>query len=353
MEGRRRSRRGKISEQTELSNPPIRRFSEKIKEPGKSVLYESAEGIRKGTGKPDEWRGNRIQEGKTKKRKVTEKTVDKKTFKIGYWNVAGLLNKDIEFWNCVKERDIIELVEIWIEEKQWKGIRGKLPQEFNWKCKYAVREKKKEGVIGGIITGVRKGIEKNEMEEEETFWQERRIKMQNEKWKILTVYSKEMKTLKEELEQRLKEEELQKLIIEGDFNARIGLEESDEEQEKKKDKVKNAEGKLLMELIEENGWNILNGNAEGGEEDEYTYVGPRGCTVIDYVITNYEAKEEVKRFQVGERIRPYAPNYRTLQSNKNERKAKKRGEGRRGYGWMKEKRNFKKKLIKSVLLRRE
>jgi hypothetical protein len=43
----------------------------------------------------------------------------------------------------------------------------------------------------------------------------------------------------------------------------------EEEWEKKiKDNVENAEGKRLMEWIEENGWEVLNGNKQGDEEGE-------------------------------------------------------------------------------------
>jgi hypothetical protein len=45
---------------------------------------------------------------------------------------------------------------------------------------------------------------------------------------------------------------------------------------KSKDKVENAEGKRLMEWIEENGWEALNGNKQGNEEgyffQEWTYI---------------------------------------------------------------------------------
>jgi hypothetical protein len=49
-----------------------------------------------------------------------------------------------------------------------------------------------------------------------------------------------------------------------------------------------------MEWIEENGWEVLNGNKQGDEEGEWTYVGSRGETVIDYAIVNEEAWERVE-----------------------------------------------------------
>ncbi|KAJ3660702.1 hypothetical protein Zmor_005140 [Zophobas morio] len=50
------------------------------------------------------------------------------------------------------------------------------------------------------------------------------------------------------------------------------------------------------------GWEILNGNKEGDEEGEWTYVGARGESIIDYGIVNEEAWEEIESFKVGERV---------------------------------------------------
>jgi hypothetical protein len=90
------------------------------------------------------------------------------------------------------------------------------------------------------------------------------------------------------------------MLIGGNFNGRIGergarnWEEEREERRgkrKSKDKVENVEGKRLMEWIEENGWEVLNGNKQRDEEGEWTYIGSKGETVIDYAIVNEEAWE--------------------------------------------------------------
>jgi hypothetical protein len=65
--------------------------------------------------------------------------------------------------------------------------------------------------------------------------------------------------------------------------------------------VENAEGKRLMKWVKENGWEALNGNKQGGEEGEWTYIGSRGETVIDYGIVNEEAWERVEKFRIKER----------------------------------------------------
>jgi hypothetical protein len=69
----------------------------------------------------------------------------------------------------------------------------------------------------------------------------------------------------------------------GDFNRRKGErgarnweEERGDGKRKSKDKMENAEGKRLMEWIEENGWEVLNGNKQEDEEGEWTYIDSRG-----------------------------------------------------------------------------
>ena len=53
-----------------------------------------------------------------------------------------------------------------------------------------------------------------------------------------------------------------------------------------KDEILNGEGKKLLNLLEEMGWFILNGNIEGKEEGEYTRTERKKRTVIDYVIVD-------------------------------------------------------------------
>jgi len=36
---------------------------------------------------------------------------------VAFWNVAGLGNKDKEFWVGLKSWDIIILIETWVDEK--------------------------------------------------------------------------------------------------------------------------------------------------------------------------------------------------------------------------------------------
>jgi len=57
----------------------------------------------------------------------------------------------------------------------------------------------------------------------------------------------------------------------------------------------------LLELIEDRGWEIVNGNIRGDESGEWTYTGVRGESLVDYVIVNQEAWDKLKKMKVGER----------------------------------------------------
>lgn len=117
-----------------------------------------------------------------------------------------------------------------------------------------------------------------------------------------------MDKVEENITNMIDETEEYSLIVGGDFNARTAKEgcliAMDEKEEKRnsKDKKINKEGEKLIKMIGERGWNILNGNIYGDEEGEYTYLGPQGNSVIDYIITNTEALEKVERMKVGNRI---------------------------------------------------
>ncbi|XP_046605019.1 uncharacterized protein LOC124297751 [Neodiprion virginianus] len=101
-----------------------------------------------------------------------------------------------------------------------------------------------------------------------------------------------------------------KSAIGGDFNARTGQEgggcwrEGEEESGSRisKDRKINSEGRQLVQFLDETGWAIMNGNIEGDEEGEFTYVGGAGVTVIDYAIGDIEVRDRVKRIEIGDRV---------------------------------------------------
>lgn len=241
--------------------------------------------------------------------KIEENEKTEEIIKIGFWNVAGLVNKDEDFWEYIEDFDIIGLTETWMEEKQWNLLKDKLLDKFTWKCQFATKEKNKGRASGGILTGVKNKIKEIETQKDIPDVQERKIEIQNKLWRIVTIYSKNMRKTREKIEETVGDMKVPRVIIGGDFNARTGQrgsfsseERRENETRKSKDKVKNAEGERLIEMVEENGWEILNGNFEGDEEGEFTFIAGRGNSVIDYVLIDSSLKGEIKSFRIEDRI---------------------------------------------------
>lgn len=69
-----------------------------------------------------------------------------------------------------------------------------------------------------------------------------------------------------------------------------------------KDKKVGNNGGKLINLIGDIGGYILNGVASGDKKGEFTFIGVRDGTVIDYVIVNENGNEVIKSFKVGERV---------------------------------------------------
>lgn len=57
---------------------------------------------------------------------------ERKKLKIFFWNVAGIGDKDEDFWKYVQKFDIVNLTETWAELKNWKKTEKWLPKEFRW-----------------------------------------------------------------------------------------------------------------------------------------------------------------------------------------------------------------------------
>lgn len=85
---------------------------------------------------------------------------------------------------------------------------------------------------------------------------------------------KKIEGLKKWMEER---EEEGKSVIIGDFNARtggmggkvnMGEDQGTIKTRNSKDKKSNREGRRLVEVLEDTGWSILNGNIKGDEDGE-------------------------------------------------------------------------------------
>lgn len=74
----------------------------------------------------------------------------KEDLKICFWNIAGIINKCDETWEYLDNFDIIGLTETWIEEEEWKKIKDKMSNKFNWICTPARKENTKGRGRGGL-----------------------------------------------------------------------------------------------------------------------------------------------------------------------------------------------------------
>lgn len=109
--------------------------------------------------------------------------------KIAFWNVAGIKRKDRDFWRGIKEWDVVVLVEIWLEKKRWDRIRDKLPRGFKWEAQIGKRKNRKDRAMGGMLVGVRKGIEVIEKgNQDEIGVVTKVVKIRGEKWRIIGIY---------------------------------------------------------------------------------------------------------------------------------------------------------------------
>lgn len=85
--------------------------------------------------------------------------------------MAELANKDGEFWEGLKNWEVIVLVEAWVDTKEWKEVKGKLSRGYEWRVQLAGKKNKKGRAMKGMIMGIKREIlekgEKIEMEKEE------------------------------------------------------------------------------------------------------------------------------------------------------------------------------------------
>ncbi|XP_066585584.1 golgin subfamily A member 6-like protein 25 [Prorops nasuta] len=277
----------------------------------------------------------------------------KKEIEVIFWNVAGLGNKEEDFWRRIKRGDVVCLVEMWIEEKSWERIRRKVPKGYNWWTQWAKKEGRKGRAKGGIVMGVRKemkGRKRGEGGEEEGIM-EIEVDIGGEEWRIVAVYVGDGIRGKENGIRRVMERDQGKrCLIGGDWNARTGeiaeWEENDEEEERKsRDKVVNAEERRMLNMLGEMGMGIINGRVQGDREGEFTYVGHMGRSVIDYVVGDRRTRLGIKRMEVE--IRTESDHLPLIVSLKERRREVRRKEGvkaTRGWGeGMREK--YKKRMV--------
>lgn len=97
------------------------------------------------------------------------------------------------------------------------------------------------------------------------------------------------------LEPRLENLRMKNSIILGDWNARTGKLGDRESRDVTEDK----EGKEFVDLMDDFGYQILNGQTEGDWSGEITHVDYRSQSVIDYASANEEMRDKIDSLRVG------------------------------------------------------
>lgn len=110
-----------------------------------------------------------------------------------FWNVAGLTNKDGDFWKYLRDFNVISLTETLLKERGEEKLRDKLRQDYKQSCQAAVRDKFKGRGMGGIIVRIRKEIREKKIEQKREDMIDIRFKIGEEKWRIISVYKKKRK----------------------------------------------------------------------------------------------------------------------------------------------------------------
>jgi hypothetical protein len=196
---------------------------------------------------------------------------------------------------------------------------------------------------------------------------ERKVHIGNKWWKIMTIYSKKIKTTRKRVEDAMKENREDCIFLGSDFSGRIAErgtrnweEERGDGKRNSKDKVENTERKRLMEWIEGDGWEVLNGNKQGDEEGEWTYTYMKQVKNSDRVRNNEQRRmgksrriQNRRKSRVG--LSPAGNKYRRNEpSRKGKKKNKKRAESQTS---KRNKRNENKrqqyKLLDSVLIKND
>jgi len=79
--------------------------------------------------------------------------------KVLFWNVAGIGNKNKDWWKYIIGFDVISLCETWVDEKGWDIWKKRLPESHIWACDFAIKNRNKgraKGEGGGFIIGKKK-----------------------------------------------------------------------------------------------------------------------------------------------------------------------------------------------------
>lgn len=117
---------------------------------------------------------------------------------------SGCKNK--EFWEKLKEWDVIILMETWVDEKGWRRVKETLSRAFRWEMQKATRKSKKERTIGGMVMGITNEliVKEKRIEGDKEGIVLGYVRLGRELWKIMGVYvNRDIERILEEIEENM------------------------------------------------------------------------------------------------------------------------------------------------------
>lgn len=260
-----------------------------------------------------------LEKPKQETRGDDEKTAKTSQPTIIMWNCHGFKNVmelDREEQKKIIQADIICLSETWL----WKELeKGPIFLE-TYTCynQLATKEKSLGRAKGGLAVYTKNELHTKLLEKNE-WWIA--IEFQIDKVKFVMIYAyfsptQDIKIYLQEINELVTNTQNlypnSKIIIGGDFNARIGelnnfSEKYEEEiflgtpfspQRNSLDIVTNRRGMQLVHTMEQLGLYVLNGRCRDDNPAQYTFLGTEGNkSIIDQVWANLEAMEDIDSFK--------------------------------------------------------
>ena len=231
--------------------------------------------------------------------------------RIVFWNVQGLATKVELLHDYLSQFQIILLVETFIEEKYQGKIECKLPKGYDWHWTPAVREKAKGRPWGGELIGVAQNLKiANRWQDQHNCCNGVDVEIDGCSYILTNVYCRNgVSNIRKAIFERLEDNKGKRQIVAGDWNARLGKlggrtanEFNTVTERPTQDTTCNVEGEHLLELMEDSGLCVLNGNKAGDWDGNITHIGYRSQAVLDYVAANEEAWENVQEFTIGDQV---------------------------------------------------
>lgn len=216
-----------------------------------------------------------------------------------------------EFFKLIANNDIFALSETFVTERDFSKY-NKYFGGFALKWIGAVRDGVLGRASGGMLMGFKCGLDFGKIGFCEIDGMHGiSVQVGRETLKVIPVYLNysDWNNNMERLTSSTSELSAERIVIIGDFNARIGAEQdvatgfeyymgSVRKERRSRDIVVNAKGRKFMEFVNDMGMIVLNGRMNGDLDGELTFLGNMGESVIDYACVTWNILNDIESFEV-------------------------------------------------------